>query len=86
MTTTTLSSKGQVIIPKAVREAKGWHAGDEFVVEVLDGGVLLRPSRRVLEVRPTTIEEVLGCAGYRGPRMSLRDMEEGVRRGARRSM
>jgi AbrB family looped-hinge helix DNA binding protein len=40
---TTLSSKFQISIPKAVREAQGWKAGQEFVFIPKDGGVLLVP-------------------------------------------
>jgi len=41
--TATLSSKFQISIPKAVREAQGWEAGQEFVFLPKGGGVLLVP-------------------------------------------
>ncbi len=41
--TATLSSKFQISIPKAVREAQGWEAGQEFVFIPRGGGVLLVP-------------------------------------------
>jgi AbrB family looped-hinge helix DNA binding protein len=41
--TATLSSKFQISIPKAVREAQGWRAGQEFVFIPKGGGVLLVP-------------------------------------------
>lgn len=41
--TTTLSSKFQISIPKAVREAQGWEAGQEFVFIPKGSGVLLVP-------------------------------------------
>jgi AbrB family looped-hinge helix DNA binding protein len=37
----TLSSKFQISIPKAVREAQGWEAGQEFVFIPKGGGVML---------------------------------------------
>jgi AbrB family looped-hinge helix DNA binding protein len=80
MDTTRLSSKGQVILPKAVREARNWQPGTEFTVEQVDDGVLLRP---VKPFRPTTLEEVVGCTGYRGPAKSLDDMERAVARGVK---
>lgn len=46
MTTTvtaTLSSKFQISIPKAVREAQHWQAGQEFVFIPKGKGVLLMP-------------------------------------------
>jgi AbrB family looped-hinge helix DNA binding protein len=39
----TLSSKFQISIPKAVREAQGWKAGQEFVFIPKGSGVLLVP-------------------------------------------
>ena len=43
MQTTLLSSKGQVIIPKALRDAHRWHPGTRLqVVETADG-ILLKP-------------------------------------------
>ncbi|WP_306535410.1 AbrB/MazE/SpoVT family DNA-binding domain-containing protein, partial [Geobacter sp.] len=40
-----LSSKGQIIIPKQVREAHHWRTGMEFVVESVGDGILLRPRK-----------------------------------------
>ncbi len=75
METTKLSSKGQVILPKSVRVAHNWQAGVEFAVEEVAEGVLLRP----LKPFPMTrIEDVTGCAGYRGARKSIEDMERAI--------
>jgi len=52
--TATLSSKFQISIPKAVREAQGWEAGQEFVFIPKDGGVLL--------VAVPTREQMFGLA------------------------
>ncbi|MGY0633089.1 AbrB/MazE/SpoVT family DNA-binding domain-containing protein [Luteimonas sp. A478] len=41
--TTTLSSKYQISIPKAVREEQNWKAGQEFVFIPKGKGVLLIP-------------------------------------------
>ncbi len=40
---TTLSSKYQISIPKAVREQQHWRAGQEFVFIPKGAGVLLMP-------------------------------------------
>ena len=80
METTRLSPKGQVVIPHRIRKQFGWDPGVEFAVETIDGGIALRPIR---ELPPTTVEEVYGCLPYRGPRKSLGDMAEGIRKGAR---
>ena len=39
-----LSSKGRVIIPKAVREARRWNPGTRLTVQETREGVLLKPA------------------------------------------
>ena len=73
--TTRLSSKGQVIIPKAVRDAHGWVEGVEFVVEDVSGGILLRPSKHF---PATTLDKVAGCLKFVGPGKSIEDMDQAV--------
>ena len=75
MPTTTLSSKGQVIIPKEVRTEHHWLPGTEFVVEDLGDAVLLRPRS---PFPPTELEAGLGCTGYRGPSHSVEEMQQGI--------
>jgi AbrB family looped-hinge helix DNA binding protein len=77
---TRLSAKGQVVIPKTIRDASGWRAGLELIVEVMEDGVVLRP--RAL-TRARAAEELLGCTGYRGPRRSLAEMNAAVAREAK---
>ena len=47
METTRLSSKGQLVLPKSIRDADNWSEGTEFLVERVADGVLLRPLRPV---------------------------------------
>lgn len=80
METTRLSTKGQVIIPKSFRDAKGWRPGMDFAVEEVGDSLLLRP----LHGFPcTTMREVLGCLDYRGPVRSLEEMDGAVAEAAR---
>ena len=44
--------KGQVTIPKAVRERTGIDVGDRVVIEVRDDEIVLRRPRGVLEFEP----------------------------------
>ena len=81
MSRTRLSSKGQVIIPKALRQARGWEPGTAFEIEETTDGLLLRPS---LSRPVTTLEEVVGCLQFTGPPRTLADMDEAVRREAKR--
>lgn len=41
-----LSSKGQIVIPKSVRDAHGWREGTEFEVVDTSTGVALEPVQR----------------------------------------
>jgi AbrB family looped-hinge helix DNA binding protein len=80
MQTTRLSSKGQIILPKAVRDAHHFQPGLEFVVEEHPDGIFLRPLRTAFA--PTRLEDILGCAGYRGPALTIDDMDAAIARGA----
>ena len=76
MHTTRLSSKGQIIIPKAVRDAHGWVEGTEFVVEDGPEGMVLRPKAKTTSIfKPTKLEDVIGCARYNGPPKSLEQID-----------
>lgn len=79
MARTRLSSKGQVIIPKEVRERHGWRAGLELEVEDHGDAVVLREVNRF---PPTTVEEVYGCLKYDGPPATVEEMDEAVMREA----
>lgn len=39
----TLSSKGQLVIPKHVREALNISSGDQFRVKIIEGKIVLEP-------------------------------------------
>lgn len=75
MEKTTLSSKGQVILPKIVRQVQDWAPGTEFSVEDVDEGVVLRPLK---PFKPTKIEDAFGCLSYEGPAKTLVEMEEAI--------
>ena len=79
--TTTVSSKGQVVLPKAIRRALRWEAGMRLAVENTPEGVLLKALPAFAETRP---EDVFGCLAHEGAPRSLADMEAGVLAEARR--
>lgn len=80
METTRLSSKGQVILPKSVRDARNWEAGTQFAVEQVAEGVLLRPLK---PFRPAKFDEVFGCLKYAGRPKTLRQMEKAIAKGVK---
>jgi AbrB family looped-hinge helix DNA binding protein len=75
MATTRLSTKGQVVLPKGVREANNWPSGTELEVVPHPEGVLLRkptPAKRY------TLDDLFGFLKYEGPPVSIEDMNLGV--------
>ena len=58
METVTLSSKGQLVIPKAVRDDAHLTAGSRLQVLFLDGEIRLRPLPDQIE---SSLDEVAGC-------------------------
>jgi len=67
---TKLTSKGQVVIPRAVRERLRWTKGTRLNVEVGAGGkVLLWPVEA-----DDVVERLCGCLRG-GPGNALRDLE-----------
>ena len=79
METTKLSSKGQIILPKSVRDSHHWSAGTEFVIEDTPEGIMLRPAK---SFSPTVLRDVIGSAGYKGPAKTLAEMQAAIARGA----
>ena len=79
--TTTVSTKGQVILPKAIRQTLRWEAGTRLVVENTPEGVLLKPAPVFAETRG---EDVFGCLAHDGAPKTLEEMEAGVLAEARR--
>lgn len=80
MDTTKLSSKGQVIIPKAIRNSHHWEAGLELNVIDTEDGVLLKPRTPFAE---SNIEDVSACLKYNGEKKTLADMEAAIQQGIR---
>ena len=73
--TTVVSTKGQVILPKAIRTQNNWTPGTRLTVEQTPNGVLLRQEALFA---PTTYEEVFGSLRYTGPPKTLEDMEAAI--------
>ena len=78
---TKLSTKGQVIVPKEIRDLLRWKPGTRLSVERTENGVLLKAEPIF---PPTKIEDVVGCLKYDGPTISIEEMNESIVREARR--
>lgn len=79
--TTTLSTKGQLILPQGVRRSRNWGPGTRLVVEDTPEGVLLRPASVFAATKP---DDVFGSLRYDGPARSLEEMDAGIAAEARR--
>ena len=73
---TRLSTKGQVVVPKEIRQRRKWAAGAELVVEETPEGVLLRPVQRL---SPARVEDVAGFLHRPGMNaVSIEDMAKAI--------
>jgi AbrB family looped-hinge helix DNA binding protein len=75
METTRLSSKGQIILPKAVRDTHHWMPGTDFSIEDTGDGVLLRPLKAT---QPTRLDDVVGMLQVRGPARTIEEMDAAI--------
>jgi AbrB family looped-hinge helix DNA binding protein len=63
--TTTMSSKGQIVIPASIRQRHKFHAGDELLIEEREDEVVLKKARR--QRRKSLAQWMLDCpvGGFR---------------------
>jgi AbrB family looped-hinge helix DNA binding protein len=73
----TFFSKGQVVIPKDVHDAKGFKAGAKVEMVKLPDGIMLKAVERP---RKRPISELSGMLApyYKGPPVSVEEMHEGI--------
>ncbi len=72
MTRTTLTSKGQITLPKAIREQLGLKAGVKFDCYVdRDGQIVLVP----LTVK---LEDLAGILRYSGPPKTVEEINQAI--------
>ena len=81
METTRLSSKGQVVLPRAIRAAKSWRPGQALEVVSTVDGVLLKPVKAFAETR---LADVAGSLPHTGKPRTLAQMDAAIAAEARR--
>ena len=79
--TTMLSTKGQVILPKAIRDSRHWTPGTRLSVEDTPDGVLLKATPLFPE---SDVGKLFGSLRHDGPPLSLEAMDAVVAAEARR--
>jgi len=78
---TTLSSKGQIVIPRQIRQLHGWQSGAAFTIIDKDNVLILEP---VSTKKTIKLDDVIGCAGYHGKKKSQAEMDAGILEEVRR--
>lgn len=81
MAQTTISTKGQIVLPKAIRDKRRWKAGTRLTVEERPEGVLLKP---VEKKKKFTIDDWAGIIKYNGPPLAVEDMNAAIEKEFRR--
>jgi AbrB family looped-hinge helix DNA binding protein len=77
---TKMSSKGQIVIPKSVRDRHGWGDGTPFDVVDTPQGVLLRapsPKKEALTI-DEALARIRSRVTYSGPPVTIEEMNETI--------
>ena len=80
MSTVRLSSKGQIVIPKPIRDRRHWHEGQVLEVIETEQGLVLQEGKLFPDTR---LEDLAGCLKYKGKAKTLEEMEAAIAKGAR---
>jgi AbrB family looped-hinge helix DNA binding protein len=75
------SAKGQVVLPKAIREKRRWKAGTRLTVEDRPEGVLLKP---IEKKKKLAIDDWAGIIKYKGPARTVEEMNAAIDEESRR--
>ncbi|MCI4588887.1 AbrB/MazE/SpoVT family DNA-binding domain-containing protein [Sphingobium sp. BYY-5] len=76
---TILSAKGQIVIPKDVRDQLGYMTGQPFEVVTMGDSVLLRPERKMSgRSFDEIMAEFYARIKYDGPPVSIEEMNETI--------
>ena len=72
---TKVSTRGQVVLPKAIRDKRRWKAGTRLIVEDRPEGVLLKP---VEKKKKLTIDDWAGVIEYKAPARTVEEMNAAI--------
>ena len=79
MPASKITSKGQITVPKAVRETLSLHAGDRMSFVIHDDGTV------TVEAETVDLGSLRGAVKSDGRHVTIEQMNEAVRRGASHS-
>ena len=70
--TVKLSSKGQVVIPKEVRDSLHWGIGVELTLVTTERGVMLQT--KMPKEKKRSVKSLRGCLQYTGEPLSIKEL------------
>ena len=77
---TKISTRGQIVLPKAIRDKRRWKAGTRLIVEDRPDGVLLKP----VEKKKFTVADLRGMLKHKGPPHTIEEMNAAIEEEVRR--
>jgi len=63
-----VTAKGQITLPKALRDAMHLKIGDKVLFELLEDGTY------VIKPRATDVQSLKGCVNYQGPPKTVEEI------------
>jgi len=72
----TLTTKGQITLPKALRTALHLSAGDKVIFEMLEDGIF------VLKPKTLDVRTLKHCIPYKGTPKTITDMQSAITKNA----
>ena len=76
---TTLSTKGQIVVPKSMRDQKRWQAGTRLVLKDTPEGILITPEQAE---KIYTIDDIIGILRHDASPVTIEEMNEAGPKGA----
>jgi AbrB family looped-hinge helix DNA binding protein len=78
--TTRLSTKGQMILPKEIRERRKWGPGTSLTLIERPDGILIREAAAEPVFKPTRPEDIAGSLNryVKGRTISLEEMDQAI--------
>lgn len=81
---TRLSTKGQMVVPKEIRDRFNWGPGTRLSAIATDEGMLVKAAKSEPAFPLTRFEDAYGILKYDGPPISVEDMDKAITKGVQR--
>jgi AbrB family looped-hinge helix DNA binding protein len=75
--TTTLSSKGQIVIPASIRERHNFRVGDKLLIEEREDEIILKKARR--KRKKSLVQWMLDCPARDFKIERVRDLPKNIK-------